>query len=202
MSTKVQYSRSRAHGGPVFGHASGLSLFEVLMFSVLFVMLGAVAYSVFYNSVRLSAMHTSALDRIRAVETVREEFSQTVRESAGIAAGVGVHRTGADAVVLRIPPSPENGAAPRYVVFGRILGKPPLVRMEVAEENGQYTTTSFSRYPLPAKAVHLDFDTADPLKARRVALEIEVPNAVKGKSKPSATYRFVAALRNGGIGTP
>ena len=202
--SQVELGNERSHitGGPGFGGAAGTSLVEVLMWTAVFAMLATVAYSVFFNVVRLSAMNATALDRLRAVEDVREAFSRTVRESSGIVEGVGIHKTGADTVVLRLPPSAESRAARRYVVFGRVFGQKPLAKLEVAEENGQYTATAFQRYPVPVNEVRLGFDTANPVQARRVSLDIEVPNVVRGKSKPPVAYEFVAALRNEGAGMP
>ena len=151
---------------------------------------------------RLSNLNAAALDRLHTVEVVREAFSKAVRESAGIVEGVGAHKTGADAVVLRMPPSAESPTASRYVVFGNVSGKGALARLEVTEENGQYAALAFEQYPLPVKAIHLGFDSDNPLKARRVSLEAEVANVVKGKSKPPVTYEFVTALRSGGGVTP
>jgi len=182
------------------GRNAGTSLLEMLVYIPILAVVVNLSLSVFLGASRLSALGSTAMDRMTTVTEVQQKFTRTVREAEAVAPGVGTYRTGPAQLVLEMPPSPDHPDARRYVVFGHITSTKRLGRLEIFEKDGQFTSDAYSRYAFPTRNLRFRYDNDDPAAARLVTLEVDVENARKSKAKPPVTYRFVAALRSSARG--
>jgi len=190
--TRGRYPLSVLRRGFVRQRRAGMTLIECLVYVAIFCVVVNLCVSVFLGMSRLSAMQTTALDRMREVEEVREVFSRAVRASYGVVAGVGAYKTGPDQLVLEMPSDPAAAKANHYTILGKLGKESRLARLELVANDGKYTSDSYVTYALPIDALRFQYDPGQP---RVVQCEVDVPNAAKKKNKPPVTYHFLASLR-------
>ncbi len=169
---------------------AGTTLLECLAYIAVFCVVVNLCVSAFVSTARLSAFQTTALDRMREVEDVREAFTRAVRSACAVAPGVGAYTSGANQLVLEMPSS--DAAVKRYTVFGMFGAKSRLARLDIVSKDGELDASAYVTYALPVKALRFECDSGH---ARSVQCELDVPNAAKKKTKPPVTYRFLAAFR-------
>ncbi len=174
---------------------AGMTLLECLGYIAVFSVVINLGLSIFVSSTRLATLTTVALDRLNAVEDVREAFSRTVHEGAEVVSGIESYATGAEQLVLTYPPTPESDGWRRYVVFGRITSSAGLGRLDILEKNGTSKVDSLVNYALPVKTIEFKYDTERPTKARLITLEVDVPMSTSKDPRPPRMYRFASALR-------
>lgn len=171
---------------------SGLSLFEVLMSVALLTIFLTLFGKVFVNSMQLSALNAQTLDRMLAASEIREEFTALVRASEGVAPGVGIHETGRDRIVLRMPAT--DGAA-CFVVLGSISREDRLSRMDVVANGEQYEVAHFQNYALPVAEIAFAVTPAAAGGAACVSLDFQArPDAGERMPQPMR-HRCIAAPR-------
>jgi hypothetical protein len=187
-----------AHPLPTFRNhdSAGMLLMETMAYVAILAVIINLSLSIFLSVSRLSALGTASLDRLRMVEDFRRIVTADVQQAHAITRSVGAYATGTDQLVLEMPRRPEDPEAARYVVLGHITSTTRPGRLEIIEKNGQYSVESYSIDALPVVALRFAYDEDDPVKARRVSLDVDVPNVAK--NKPPATYHVVAALRSVG----
>ena len=139
--------------------SSGIMLLELMVSVVVIAIVINLSLSIFVSISRLSALETKALDRLRAVDEVREAFTRTVREAAAVVPGVGAYKTGDGHLVLAMPPSPGEEA--RYVVLGPIKSPNKMSRLEVSKHGDQYVSEAYQTYALPAESFRFSYDKPD-----------------------------------------
>ena len=177
---------------------AGMSLLETLGYVAVLAVLVNLTLTLFIGASRLSILGTTALDRLRMVEDVREGFSETVREARRVVSGVGAYETGPGQLVLELPPDASDGDARRYAVLGHITSALCLGRLEVVERGGVCEASSYSTYALPIAGVRFEYDSEHLERVRLVTLQLDAQNAAK--TKAPATYRFQASLRGSNPG--
>jgi len=172
----------------------GMTLLEVLGYIAVIAVVINLATSVFISSSRLAAMGTGALDRVNAVEEIRDEFTAAVRCSSGISAGIGEHRSGSDRAVLTMPQLADEDDVRRYVVFGPLISDSRLSKLVVVERDGSLSTESFATYRQDLDSIRFSYETEDLREAKLVVMDIETKRTVD-RGKKRAPYRFIAAMR-------
>ncbi|GAG14139.1 unnamed protein product, partial [marine sediment metagenome] len=172
----------------------GITLIEMLGYIAVIAVVINLATSVFIRSSRLAAMGTGALDRVNAVEEIRDGFTAAVRRSSGISAGIGEHRSGSDRVVLTMPQLAGEEGVRRYIVFGLLGDDPRLNKLVVVERDGNLSAESFVTYRQDLDSIRFSYETEDLREAKLVVMEIETKRTVD-RGKRRAPYRFTAAMR-------
>ena len=176
--------------------SEGMSLLECLGYVAVLAVVINLGASVFINASQLSALTTLSLDRLRAVDEVREAFVRTVHGSQGITDEIGTYRTDSQHIVLTCPPDPDSDGWRRYVVFGEIT-QAGLGRLEILAKGGELKVEAYTTYSLPVSAATFQAD-----KNGLVTAQLDVPPASRTVStkNPSprqpVTYQFAAALRS------
>ena len=173
---------------------AGMTLLEVLGSVAVLAIVINLAASVFISSTRLSALGTSALDKMWAIEEIRSEFVSAVRASSGVRSGVGKYRSGTDQLVLETTRSGDQRGVKRYVVFGAIGSDSRLDKLVVLEKDGKQSAERFVTYPLDLDSIQFKYDSNVPGKAHLVSLEINIRNE-GSKQKTGRLHRFSAAMR-------
>jgi len=173
---------------------AGMTLLEVLGCVAILAIVINLAASVFITSTRLSALGTSALDKMCAVEDIRSEFVGAVRTSSGVCSGVAKYRSGTDQLVLQIAPPGDQKGDKRYVVFGPIGSDSRLDKLVILERDGKQSAERFVTYPLDLDSIQFKYDSDVPDRAHLVSLEISVRND-GNKHKTGRLHRFSAAMR-------
>jgi len=173
---------------------AGMSLLEMLGYVAVLGVVINLAASVFVNSSRLSALCTAALDRVAAVEEIRDEFTASVRESYRIRTSVGRYRTGTDYVVLDMARVPEDESTRRYVVFGPIESESRLSKLVIIDQGGTLSAEMFVTYRQELDSIQFSYDSDDVGTARLVTIEIE-PKDIVGRGNKPPPHTFAAAMR-------
>lgn len=172
-----------------------MTLIEILGYLAVIAVVINLATSVFIRSSRLAAMGTGALDRVNAVEEIRDEFTAAVRRSSGVSAGVSKHRSGPDRLVLTMPQLAGEDGVRRYVVFGPLSSDSRLSKLAVVERDGKFSIESFETYRQDLDSIRFGYDTADCREAKLVVMDIETKRTVE-RGKRRAPHRFAAAMRS------
>jgi len=191
MNTRPQSTRAGRCRGR--SNDAGMSLLEMMGYMAVLAVLVNLTLTLFIGASRLSVLGTTALDRLRTVEDVREGFTETVREARRVVPGVGVYKTGPGQLVLELPREASDGDTRRYAVLGHITSALCLGRIEVLERGGVCEADSYSTYALPIAGVRFEYDSEHLERVRLVTLQLDAQNAAK--TKAPATYRFQASLR-------
>ena len=172
-----------------------MTLIEVLGYVAVIAVVINLATSVFIRSSRLAALGTGALDRVNAVEDIRDGFIAAVRGSSGVSAGIGDHRSGSDRVVLTMPQRSGEDAVRRYIVFGPLRSDSRLSKLAVIEQDGKLSAESFVTYPQDLDSIRFSYDTVDSSESRLVMMDIETKRTVD-RGRKRAPCRFAAAMRS------
>ena len=170
-------------------HTAGFSLLELLVIIAIFTMVVGLTARVFHSSTRLSAYILQNIEQVEAVETLRTEFAEAVRESAAVHDSLGPYTTGEEYVVLRHPP-PENGQ--EYTVFGRLPGQDALCRLDLLQTDGRLEPLGLEAFSLPCASAVFQYGPEPLDDPRTITLNIEATTNPGQKSKP---YLFTASLR-------
>jgi hypothetical protein len=176
------------------GSDAGMLLLECLMYVAILAIVVNLVASVFVSATRLSAVGTAALDRVNAVDDVREAFTRAVREAEAVVPGAGAFATGPNQLVLRMPLGAHKDAHARYVVLGCIDPAPGFKSLEITEKNGQYAPEAYTVCSLPVQSLRFDYGAGPPERARLISLDVVAANA--RKDKDPTTYRLTGALRS------
>jgi prepilin-type N-terminal cleavage/methylation domain-containing protein len=166
---------------------SGYSLVEMLcVIAVTSVAINLCA-GLFMSGARLSALGTENLDRINAVGDIESVFRKAVRESEGVIAALGEHRSGKDRLVLRMPP---REGQPRWVILGTLRDENHLSRLEVIERDGAYEAYSLSTCRQKLDGITFDFEPGQPL-----GLYVTIWRDPTEGKRPGINHRFIASPR-------
>ena len=170
-------------------------MIEVLGYIAVIAVVINLATSVFIRSTRLSALGTGALDRMNAVEEIRDGFTTAVRRASGVNAGMGEHQSGSDRVVLTMPQLAGEDGVRRYVVFGLLGADPRLSKLVVVERDGNLSVERFVTYRQDLDSIRFSYDTDEIDEAKLVVMEIETKRT-DNRGKRRAPHRFAAAMRS------
>jgi hypothetical protein len=174
------------------GSSAGMSLVEVLgCIAILGVVINLGA-SVFITSTRLSALGTTALDRMHVVEDIRGGFTNTVRESCAVVPTLSEYRSGNEQVILEMAPTQRSEK--RYAILGRLGSGSRLSRLVVVGEDGDYSAESFRTYPLDLDTIRFGYDKSAMQDVRLVSIEFDIKDEGNRRSKRAA-HKFTAAMR-------
>ncbi len=174
------------------GAVLGITLIELLGCIAVLGVLINLAAGTFVSSVRLSQRATSAVERFSQMEAIQRDFTDTVRASSGILSAFGPHRTGAEQVVLGLPPR-DDGAA-RAVVFG-VLGKPGRVAKLVATQGASgYEIGEIITHERFFDCVRFTYEGEPGSPRCLVALELETHHT-RPEGRPPTLHRFCATPR-------
>lgn len=172
---------------------SGTTLVEMLAYIAVLAVVINLAGSIFISVNRMNAVGTMALDRVGMRDEVRKDLGAAIRQAVRVVPGVGAYHTGADTLVMEIPPEAASPEVNRYLVLGFVTSKDRISRMIVEKRDGAYVAASCTTYALPVAAVRFSYDAEDPLNARLVRVDADIPNTHKGKEP--VPLGFSAALR-------
>ena len=92
-------------------------------------------------------------------------------QAGGVAPRAGVHETGQDRIVLRMPSSDGAG---RYAVFGAIRGEDRLSRMDLVDDGGTFQIERFQTYALRVAEPVFTVDPPQRGGAARISLEFQL----------------------------
>lgn len=174
--------------------AAGISLLEVLACAAILAVVINLAAGAFITSTRLSVLGTSALDRMQAVDEIRNGFTSTVRESCAVVPTLSEYSSGSEQIILEMAQRPAQKAGKRYAILGQFGSESRLSRLVVLEKDGDYTIASFMTYPLDLGSIRFSCDTGDMQGARLVSLEFDVKNERRVR-RPRPAHKFTAAIR-------
>lgn len=150
---------------------AGMTLVELLMVVAVIAALTPVLGQLFVHSGRLTALNGLALERMEGTAMVGRMFSEAVRNSAGVAERVAGHESGSDRVVLRLG---EDASGAHYCVVGTLGDDTHLCRLDLVEQDGEFTATRFVRYPMALKDVRILYDASLPEASRWIELRYAV----------------------------
>lgn len=173
---------------------AGMTLLECLVYIACFTIIVNISMTTFVSASRFCSVGMAGLDRLAMSDDMREGVAGTLRQARRVVAGVGAYHTGAETLVVELPPWPQSPAATRYAVLCHIPEKKRMARLLVVEKDGQYTVTAYSTYALPVASLQFRYNNADPLRARLVSVDVETVNIRKGR--PPVPYGFSVALRS------
>lgn len=166
------------------GRRAGYSLLEMLIVVAVLSIAINLCGSLFVSASRMSAVSTQALDRLGGVEELRREFTEAVRASAGVVEACGPYTTGAQTVVLRMPP--VDGHA-RFRVLGTLGEADRFSRFDLEMVNGAVEPVLMVTYRQRVDGVA--FSTG----SGAITLELKAKRDLKEKTGP--THTFVATPR-------
>jgi prepilin-type N-terminal cleavage/methylation domain-containing protein len=158
----------------------GYSLLELLVVVVAFGMLVNVLMIMFTSASRLAAYNSQKLHRVSTAGELGQEFNELVRQSAGVADGVGAYQNDLDTLVLQLP---GREGVERFAVLGLLRQPNRLSRMDFAVENGETSLTYYRTYPMPLERV------AFTTNGREVTLEALPPKKLRRQEEGALVFR-------------
>jgi len=172
---------------------AGTTLVEMLAYVAILAVVINLALSLFLSASRLSMLGTSGLDKMVVLETMREDFTETVREAVAVTERVAAYRADEDTLVLELPSEPGEGR--RFAVFGMMGAEPRLSRLVLIEKDGAFAAERLDTYRLDLEQAGFTLDAADPAQARRASLHV-VLKTDRERKTPSTGNTFWAAMRS------
>lgn len=182
---------------PGQGHgADGMSLLECLAYIAIVTMVMNVAAKSFVSSMRLSALGKQVVNNLDLSETIRRDFTETVRTASGVCPQIGDYHTGEQQLILRLPPRPDDGAQ-RYAVLGRLTDEPRLYNIILSDDGSGKPEIATTRvYRRDFAAIRFAYDKADVAAARLITLRVGPLRRSGRGNRPAVVHTFSAALRH------
>ena len=152
---------------PNFNRA-GYSLLELLVYVAVFAVAVNIFVSLLGTGSQLSALNTLSMSRMEGVREVQEEFTEYTRRASTVVSEVGEYKTGADRLVLKMPPEQEDGFD--YAVLGVLREANRFAVMGLAEKEGVMEVTYLKTLHQPLETLQFEVDQggARPLVNLRV----------------------------------
>lgn len=188
----TRMSKDRRQSG-AFAETAGATLIELLGYFFVLAIIINLAAGVFVQSSRLSTLGVQTLESMRALQSVQNAFTRSVRTSGGIAEEAGRFRSGPSTLVLRMPGNGSNTSGREFVVFGA-LGGERIQRWHVRMVNDVEYVEGIVTYPLDATNVRFVYDSPYPELARIITMQVEPKREAIKKYEP-AINTISAAVR-------
>ena len=175
------------------GASQGTTLLELIAYLAVLTIVISLAANTFVSNTRLSIVGQAAVEQLHTLNRIRHDFTETVHVAEAVVEGVGDYKTGADCLVLRVPPRPDRGETQRFTVFGR-LGDGRFFRQDVAKDTEDILRAAgLTTYPKEMAAATFTCDSLGFGEIRLVTLDLTAQGKPKGLSRVPA--RITAALR-------
>lgn len=169
---------------------SGITLIGILGYVAVLGIVIPLALNLFLDSMRLTALGTTALDKMGQTEDIRREFREAVRECVALCPKVGTFQTGEDVLVLKAHHNESQGEDGRYVIF-QTLGSPMRLRkIELAQRDGKLEPAYVKTFPLELESVRFEHD-GDQL----VSLDLVLKREHQRSKREPTVHRFTAFMR-------
>jgi hypothetical protein len=172
--TPVNRKVSHYHDGTAGGilECRGATIVEVVAYLAVLAVIMNFCAMIFVHTLRMASVGEKALDTIRAVQTIRADFTSSVREASHIAPAAGEYVTGESRIVLAMPRTEESPGAERFVVFSS-LGEGKLVKATIAEEDGEIHLIGIVTYPATFERIHFVLGGMELARAKTATLELQ-----------------------------
>ncbi len=171
---------------------AGMTLLEMLVYCAALAIVVNVCAMTFVHTSRLSVVGAAAVDRMNAIDAIRREFNESVRDASAIVDEFQGYHSDNHGLVLRL--APRESGIDRYAIFTVVPEKKHLCHRILAVHNGNLELESATSYPIDIAAVDIAYNADPPSRSNTVSFHVQLA-AGHGDNRVGTEGMFVASLR-------